>query len=126
VEATSSEVLGTLYRTAGTGGGRFGFRLRTLRRVVVALFLVWASMIGGVAPHIVSATRMAIRILRENIYPFFYPFFKYELSANANEAAPNGENGAIAGVAVDQLIAWNIPGVKVFSRRYRRPTASGE
>jgi hypothetical protein len=39
--------------------------------VTVVFFFVWASMIGGVAPHIVSATRMAIRILRENIYPFF-------------------------------------------------------
>jgi hypothetical protein len=28
-------------------------------------------MIGGAAPHIVSVTRMAILILRENIYPFF-------------------------------------------------------
>jgi hypothetical protein len=28
-------------------------------------------MIGGAAPHTVSATRMAMRILRENIYPFF-------------------------------------------------------
>jgi hypothetical protein len=39
--------------------------------VVVVFFLVWASMIGGAAPHTVSATRMAILILRENIYPFF-------------------------------------------------------
>jgi hypothetical protein len=71
MDATSAELLRTVYRTTGTGGGRFGFRRRTLRRVVVALLLVWASMIGGVAPHIVSATRIAIRILRENIYPFF-------------------------------------------------------
>jgi hypothetical protein len=28
-------------------------------------------MIGGAAPQTVSATRMAILILRENIYPFF-------------------------------------------------------
>jgi hypothetical protein len=70
VDATSSELLGTLYRTAGPGGGRFGFRRLTLRRVTVVLFLVWASMIGGAAPHTVSATRMAMRILRENIYPF--------------------------------------------------------
>jgi hypothetical protein len=27
-------------------------------------------MIGGAAPHIVSVTRMAILILRENIVPF--------------------------------------------------------
>jgi hypothetical protein len=71
IEATSAELLRTVYRTMGTGGGRFGFRRRTLRRVVVALLLVWASMIGGAAPHIVSVTRMAILILRENIYPFF-------------------------------------------------------
>jgi len=67
VDATSAELLGALYRTTGTGGGRFGFFFRTLRRVTVAFFLVWASMIDGVAPHIVSATRMAILILRENI-----------------------------------------------------------
>jgi hypothetical protein len=59
-----------VYRTIGTGGSRFGFRRRILRRVVVALLLVWASMIGGAAPHIVSVTRRAILILRENIYPF--------------------------------------------------------
>jgi len=92
MEATSAELLSTVYRTTGAGGGRFGFRLRTLRRVVVALFLVCASRIGGVAPHIVSATRMAIRILRENIYPFF----NCDLSANANEAASDGEKGATA------------------------------
>jgi hypothetical protein len=73
----------------GTGGGRFGFRRRTLRRLVVALFLVWASMIGGAAPHIVSATRMAILILRENIYPFFNAIVGY-----ANEAASDGEKSA--------------------------------
>jgi len=83
MDATSAELLSTLYRTTGTAGGRFGFRFRTLRRVVVALFLVCASRIGGVAPNIVSATRMAIRILRENIYPFF----NCDLSRYRNEAA---------------------------------------
>jgi hypothetical protein len=82
VDATSAELLGTLYRTTGTGGGRFGFRFRTLRRVAVAFFFVWASMIGGVAAHIVSATRTAIRILRENIYPFF----NCDLSATPTKA----------------------------------------
>jgi len=71
VDATSAELFRTVYRTTGTAGGRFGFLRRTLRRVVVVFFFVWASMIGGAAPHTVSATRMAILILRENIYPFF-------------------------------------------------------
>jgi hypothetical protein len=78
-----------VYRTRGAAGGRFGFRRRTLRRVVVVLFFVWASMIGGAAPHIVSATRMAIRILRENIYPFFNCDCRLR-----SEAASNGEKGA--------------------------------
>jgi len=89
VDATSAELRRTVYRTAGTGGGRFGFRRRTLRRVVLALLLVWASMIGGAAPHIVSTTRMAILILRENIYPF-----SIAIVGCADEAASDGEKGA--------------------------------
>jgi hypothetical protein len=104
-----------VYRTTGTGGGRFGFRRRTLRRVVVALFLVWASMIGGAAPHIVSATRMAILIFRENIYPFFNCDCRLH-----GKAAWNGEKSAIAragkNFAVSVLFAWNIPCEKVISR----------
>src|SRR6266478_3282669 len=48
-------------------GGRLRLGLRALRRVVVR-FWVCDSMIVGAAPHTVSATRMAIRILRENIF----------------------------------------------------------
>jgi hypothetical protein len=57
--------------------------------VVVALFFVWASMIGGAAPHIVSATRIAILIFRENIIPFSIAIVGY-----ANEAASDGEKSA--------------------------------
>jgi hypothetical protein len=46
-------------------------------------------MIGGAAPHIVSATRMAILILRENIYPFFNCDCRLH-----DEAASDGEKGA--------------------------------
>jgi hypothetical protein len=64
-----------------------GFLAR--RRVVVVLLFVCASTIVGVAPKTVSATRMAIWILRENIYPFF------NCDLIASELL-NGEKGAIA------------------------------
>jgi hypothetical protein len=47
-------------------GGRLRLGLRT-RRLVLVLLWVRASMTVGVAPRTVSNTRMAIRILRENI-----------------------------------------------------------
>src|ERR1700738_97825 len=53
VDATSAEVFRTVYRTMGAAGGRFGFLRRALRRAVVDLFLVCASMIVGGAPQIV-------------------------------------------------------------------------
>jgi hypothetical protein len=74
----------------GAGGGRFGFRRRTLRRVVVVFFFVWASMSGGVTAHTVSAARMAILIFRENIYPFINCDCQL-----LDETASDGENGAI-------------------------------
>jgi hypothetical protein len=46
-------------------------------------------MIGGAAPHIVSATRIAILILRENIIPFSIAIVGY-----ASEAASDGEKSA--------------------------------
>jgi hypothetical protein len=98
----------------GTGGGRFGFRRRTLRRVVVALLLVWASMIGGAAPHTVSATRMAILIFRENIYPFF------NCDCRLCERSRFGWRErchcpSVKNLSVDLLFAWNIPVEKVIS-----------
>ena len=57
---------------------------------VVVVFLVCASTIVGVAPQTVSATRMAIWILRENIYPFFNCDFDWP------DGLLNGEKGAIA------------------------------
>jgi hypothetical protein len=45
-------------------------------------------MIGGAAPHIVSAARMEILILRENIYPFF------ECDCRRRKTASDGEKGA--------------------------------
>jgi hypothetical protein len=56
---------------------------------VVVFFFVWASMIGGAAPYTVSATRMAILILRENIYPFFNCDCRL-----LDQAASDGEKGA--------------------------------
>src|SRR5258705_1000818 len=49
-------------------GGRLRLGLRARRRVVVVLLGVCDSMIVGAAPQTVNATRMAIRILRENIF----------------------------------------------------------
>jgi hypothetical protein len=90
-----------------------GFLRRTLRRVVVVLFFVWASMIGGAAPHTVSATRMAILILRENIYPFF----DCDLSVldDALRMARKVPRPVAKHFAVDLPFAWNIPREKVFS-----------
>jgi hypothetical protein len=48
-------------------GGLLRLGLRT-RRLVLVLLWVCASMTVGVAPQTVSDTRMAIRILRENIF----------------------------------------------------------
>jgi hypothetical protein len=124
VDATSSELLGTLYRTAGPGGGRFGFRRLTLRRVTVVLFLVWASMIGGAAPHTVSATRMAMRILRENIYPFF------KTICYCRTSRLDGEKGASGCPRNNSLLSGRSLGIypegRYFPERDRSPTASGE
>jgi hypothetical protein len=49
-------------------GGLLRLGLRTRLLVVVAFFFVWASTIVGGAAQAASATRMAIRILRENIF----------------------------------------------------------
>jgi hypothetical protein len=50
----------------GTAGG-LGLGRRA-RRLVVVLFGVCDSMMVGVAPQTVSATSIAIRIFRENIF----------------------------------------------------------
>jgi hypothetical protein len=49
-------------------GGRLRLGRRARRRLVVVLFWVCDSMIVGAAPQTVNATRMAMRILRENIF----------------------------------------------------------
>src|ERR1700694_1086743 len=126
MDATSAELFSTVYRTTGTGGGRLGFRRRTLRRVVVALFLVWASMIGGAAPHTVSATRMAILIFRECIDPFL----DLRLSATLRSRS-DGEKGATARARnISLLLTCESLGIypqrRYFPRIHRRTTASGE
>jgi hypothetical protein len=82
--------------------------------VTVVLFFVWASIIGGVAPHIVSATRMAIRILRENIYPFSIAGCQARQRSRM-EWRERCHRSCAKHFAAGQLLAWNIPGEKVFS-----------
>jgi hypothetical protein len=59
-----------LYRTGGTGGGLLRLGLLARRRVEL-LFWVCDSTIVGAAAQAVSATRMAMRILRENIFSHY-------------------------------------------------------
>jgi hypothetical protein len=113
VVATSAELRRTVYRTIGAGGGRFGFRRRTLRRVVVVFFFVWASMSGGVTAHTVSAARMAILIFRENIYPFIN--CDCQLLDETASMARTVPFPTVKHDAVNLRLAWNIPRGKVFS-----------
>ena len=62
----SSGLRVVLKRTAGAAGGLLRIRLLA-RRLVVVLRVVCESTTVGVAAQTVSAARIAIRILRENI-----------------------------------------------------------
>ncbi|HEV7388556.1 MAG TPA: hypothetical protein VGN73_08095 [Gemmatimonadaceae bacterium] len=62
----SSGLRVVLYRAAGTTGGLFR-EVRRARLRVAVVVLACDSRVVGVAAQTVSAARMAIRILRENI-----------------------------------------------------------
>jgi hypothetical protein len=115
VDATSAELLGAVYRTTGTTGA---LGLFARRRVVVVLFFVCASAIVGAAPQTVSATSMAIWILRENIYPFFNCELNCQMDCSMARKVPSAvrDRRRICG----RPIAWNIPVRRVFS-----PEATG-